>query len=199
MRMKHHVLLLCPCSMLLQNSSPPPSPIKKIYPLQLSIAIGKWNLQKIPSNLEYLTSEGRSLVLWGKFRWDSRKGYVKKNLTIQLEKGFSSQIRSPSFRAWLPINLGLHIEFSIFDNSANRSVYYFSSLNRLPKLREYINSNRWPMLLILRKLWEWSGFIIPLSLPSLKEVSFVDPHLYKARSSRSWHHVIVTIFLSYLG
>ena len=39
-------------------------------------------------------------------------------------------------------NLGLHIEFSIFDNSANRSVYYFSSLNRLPELREYINSNR---------------------------------------------------------
>ena len=199
MRMKHHVLPLCPCSMLLQNSSPPPPPLKKYthpnYPLLLESETCRkfWVIRSTWHQKE------KSLVLWRKFRWDSRKESVKKSLTIQLEKGFSSQIRSPSFRAWLPINLGLHIEFSIFDNSANRSVYYFSSLNRLPELREYINSNRWPMLFILRKMWEWSGFIIPLSLPSLKEVSFVDPHLYEARSSRSWHHVIVTIFLSYLG
>ena len=38
---------------------PTPSPIKKIYPPQLSIVIGKWNLQKIPSNQEHLTSEGK--------------------------------------------------------------------------------------------------------------------------------------------
>ena len=131
---------------------PTPSPIKKIYPPQLSIVIGKWNLQKIPSNQEQLTSEGKNHSFFeGSFDEIQEKNLWKKNLTIQLEKGFSSQIRSPSFPAWLPINLGLHIEFSIFDNSANRSVYYFSSLNRLPELREYINSNRWPMLFIL---WE---------------------------------------------
>ena len=171
---------------------PAPSSIKKIYPPQLSIAIGKWNLQKITSNLEYLTSEGKITRSLKEVSMRFKKRICEKKLDYSVKRLFKSN-------SWLPINLGLHIEFSIFDNSANRSVYYFSSLNRLPELREYINSNRWPMLLILRKLWEWSGFIIPLSLPSLKEVSFVDPHLYKARSSRSWHHVIVTIFLSYLG
>ena len=38
---------------------PVPSPIKKIYPPQVSITIGKLNFRKIPSNLEYLTSEGK--------------------------------------------------------------------------------------------------------------------------------------------
>ena len=39
---------------------PAPSPIKKnIYPQQLSITVGKWNLQKILSNQECVTSEGK--------------------------------------------------------------------------------------------------------------------------------------------
>ena len=134
---------------------PTPSPIKKIYPPQLSIVIGKWNLQKIPSNQEHLTSEGKITRSLKEVSMRFKKRICeRKTWLFSWKKGFSSQIRSPSFPAWLPINRGLHIEFSIFDNSANRSVYYFSSLNRLPELREYINSNRWPMLFIL-----WEKFV----------------------------------------
>ena len=70
----------------------------------------------------------------------------------------SNKLRKPknfipfTWSIWQGPRLWGEIKFSSFDISANRPVHYFSSLNRLPELREYINSNRWPMLYILRKI-----------------------------------------------
>ena len=72
---------------------PAPSSIKKIYPPQLSIAIGKWNLQKITSNLEYLTSEGKITRSLKEVSMRFKKRICEKKLDYSGKKGFSSQIR----------------------------------------------------------------------------------------------------------
>ena len=73
---------------------PSPPPWKKIYPPQLSIAIGKWSFRKIPSNKEYLTSEGKkSIVLWRKFRFErtiQRVAYINYSI-----------IKGPLSATWL--------------------------------------------------------------------------------------------------
>ena len=57
-----------------------PSPIKKIYPPQVSITIGKLNFRKIPSNLEYLTSEGKIPRSLKEVSMRFRKKICRKNL-----------------------------------------------------------------------------------------------------------------------
>ena len=83
---------------------------------------------KITRSLKEISVRFKRRICEKKLDYSARKRPFKSNSFTK----FSSMIT----------NLGLKIEFSIFDDSANRSVYYFSSLNRLPELIEYINSSR---------------------------------------------------------
>ena len=70
----------------------------------------------------------------------------------------SNKLRKPNnfvpitWSIWQGPRISREIEFSTFDNSANRPVRYFSCWNRLSERRQWINWNRWPMVYILRKI-----------------------------------------------
>ena len=66
------------------------SPLKKIYPSQLSITIGKWNFRNIPSNQEYLPSEGKITCSLKEVSMRFRKRICGKYLTYSGKRIFKN-------------------------------------------------------------------------------------------------------------
>ena len=130
-------------------------------------------LKACTCNLEYLTSEGKIPRSLKEVSMRFRKKICRKNLrqgprisgestrcqNRNWRQGWrSKKLRKPSnfvpitWSIWQGPRISGEIEFSTFDNSANRPVRYFSCWNRLSERREWINWNRWPMVYILRKI-----------------------------------------------